>query len=236
MRTSDLEDLFRLDVDDCDEDDPLWTTLEVYHYMDDAQKQFARDTDYFSDASTLEIVESAITAGDPFVTLDPRVIKLRHARLKAAGTKIYPSTYDAMDEQMTTPNDYDSPWGRSGGVWWLNSVGKPRFAVTDMEDGKYRLAPIPQDDDILAMGVYRLPLEDITDSTPDLEIREEEYQRGLLHWMKYKAYGKNDADTYSDRLMKMALANHEEFIRKVKGYLRRIRFSSTPGTVRYGGL
>jgi hypothetical protein len=236
MQTNDLVDLFRLAVDDNDADDPLWSTLEVYYYMDDAQKQFARGTDYFSDASTVEIVEATITADDPFVTIDPRITKLRNDRLNTVGTKLAPMTYDGMEEQITTPDDYDSPWNRSGGIHWLTSVGKPRFVVTDMETGKYRLAPIPQDSDTLAMGVYRLPLETIVEGVSDFEVLEEDYQRGLLFWMKYLAYQKNDPDTYSERLMSNALLQHESFVKDVKAALRRIRYSSTPGVVRYGGL
>lgn len=236
MQTNDLIDLFRSSTDDEDADDPLWSTSEVFHYMDDAQKQFARDTDYFMDASTVEITEATITAADPFVTLDPRITKIRHARLKTAGTKIYPMTYDGMEEQRTTPNDYESPWGGSGGVQWLTSTGKPRFAVTDMEDNKVRLAPIPIANDTLAMGVYRLPLTNLQDGISDFEVIEEEYQRGLMYWMKYLAYQKNDVDTYDERLMKDAFAEHTNFTEKVKGNLRRKRFSSTPGVVRYGGL
>lgn len=236
MQTNDLVDLFRLAVDDEDADDPLWSTLEVYHYMDDAQRQFARDTDYFLDSSTVAITEAAITASDPFVTLDPRIIKIRHARLKTGGTKIFPMTYDGMEDQTTTPNDYDSPWGGNGGIHWLKSTGIPRFAVTDLEDDKVRLAPIPVTSDTLAMTVYRLPLVTLRDGISAFEIVEEEYQRGLLYWMKYLAYQKNDADTYSERLMQNARAEHMNFIPEVKGYLRRKRFSSTPGVVRYGGL
>ena len=52
MSPEDLLSLFRSNVEDTDENDPLWSDVEMYSYMDEAQKQFARETDYFMDAST----------------------------------------------------------------------------------------------------------------------------------------------------------------------------------------
>jgi len=71
-----LLDLFRSNVEDTDEDDPLWTDVEMYSYMDEAQKAFARGTDYFSDSLTPEITAVAITAGEAFSPLDPRLTNL----------------------------------------------------------------------------------------------------------------------------------------------------------------
>lgn len=236
MTADDLAVLFRFAVDDTDADDPLWSDTELNSYMDGAQKEFARRTDYFSDASTVAITQIAFIASATLLALDPRVIKPRNAKLVTDKTKVELVTYADMENRITNPSDYNSPFEFGSALDWESSSGTPRYAVTDMETNMLRLAPIPVVADTLEMMVYRLPLEDITDDCQDLEVVEEDFQRGLLFYMKYLAYMKNDIDTYDERLQNTALANHENFIENSKRQLRRARFSSTKGVVRYGGL
>lgn len=236
MTADDLAVLFRFAVDDNDADDPLWSDTELNSYMDSSQKEFARRTDYFSDASTTDIVDIPYTAGDIIKALDPRVIKIRYAKILTNGSKVQPVTYADMDNRITNPSDYNSPAGFGSVLDWETATGIPRYIVTDIETNAVRLAPIPAADDTLKLTVYRLPLTSITDDAQTLEVVEEDFQRGLLFYMKYMAYMKNDIDTYNDRLQQTALANHENFIETAKRQLRRLRFGSTIGTVRYGGL
>ena len=236
MTADDLAVLFRLAVDDTDADDPLWSDTELNSYMDAAQKEFARRTDYFSDASTAAIVQIPFVADDIFLPLDPRVIKIRSAKLITNKTKIFPVTYADMDNRVSNPSDYNSPFQFGSIIDWESSEGTPRYIITDIEINTIRISPIPVVADTLDLMVYRLPLEDITDVSQCLEVVEEDYQRGLLFYMKYMAYLKNDIDTYDARLQQAALENHENFIETAHRQLRRLRFSSTPGTGRYGGL
>ena len=236
MTADDLAVLFRFAVDDNDADDPLWSDTELNSYMDGAQKEFARRTDYFSDASTAEIVDIPFVADDTIKPLDPRVIKIRYAKLLNNATKVQPVTYADMDNRITNPSDYNSPFEFGSILDWELSTGKPRYIVTDIETNAIRLAPIPVEADTLRLTVYRLPLDSITDDIQKLEVVEEDFQRGLLFYMKYMAYTKNDIDTYDARLQQVALENHENFIEMAKRQLRRLRFGSTIGTVRYGGI
>lgn len=236
MTADELAVLFRFAVDDNDPDDPLWSDTELNSYMDGSQKEFARRTDYFSDASTTDIVEIPFVADDVIKALDPRVTKIRYAKLLTNGTKVQPVTYADMDNRITNPSDYNSPFEFGSILDWEQSTGKPRYIVTDVEINAIQLAPIPVEADTLKLIVYRLPLCDITDDQQVLEVVEEDYQRGLLFYMKYLAYMKNDIDTYDERLQQTALSNHENFIEISKRQIRRLRFGSTIGTVRYAGL
>lgn len=236
MTADDLAVLFRFAVDDTDADDPLWSDTELNSYMDGAQKEFARRTDYFSDASTVEIVQIPFIAGDVFKAHDSRIIKIRSAKLITNGSKIIPATYADMENRVVNPSDYNSPFHFGSQLLWETSSGTPRYIITDMETNTLRLAPIPVADDTLELFVYRLPLQSITDDVQALEVVEEDFQRGLLFYMKYMAYLKNDIDTYDARLQQAALENHENFIEMAKRQLRRLRFSSTAGIVHYGGL
>ena len=236
MTADDLANLFRLAIDDTDADDPLWSDTELFSYMDASQKEFARRTDYFSDASTVAIVQIPFVTDDTIKALDPRIIKIRSAKLTTNKTKVQPVTYSQMENRITNPSDYNSPFEFGSILDWESSNGIPRYIVTDIETNAIRLAPIPVVADTLELIVYRLPLENITEDCNALEITEEDLQRGMLFYMKYMAYLKNDIDTYDERLQQTALANHENFIENSKRQLRRLRFSSTVGVVRYGGL
>jgi len=236
MTPEDVVELFRLDVDDTDADDPLWSDLEVYYYLDEAQKQFARKTDYFSDMSTADVCVATITADDPWVVLDPRVTKVRAAQLGSRPSKITPVTFAEMEDQPSTVDSYGSPFNFSQSYNWQTATGTPRFAVTDMERNKLRLTAIPQENDTLIMQVYRLPLKDITEDSARLEVEETDYQRGLINYMEHLAYSKNDVDTFEQDLADRAMARAREFHLDVQRDMKRRRYSAHAGTVRYGGL
>ncbi len=256
MKPEDIVELFRLDVDDTDPDDPLWSALEVYNYLDEAQKEFARKTDYFSDASTAEIVDLTVNkidlTADPvvvddthkFINLDYRVTKIRSAKLVSTGEKITPMQYADMEETPAQGIHYANYV--NNGRNWEESRGNPRFIVTDLERGKLRVSPMhvsntpnPQPADlvdIIRLQVYRLPLKDITEASSSFEINESEYQRALIPYMKFLAYSKNDVDTFEQDLADRAQGQAANTFALIKRDLRRVRHSAATGTVRYGGL
>ena len=223
MTPEEVVELFRLDIDDTDADDPLWSTLEVYSYLDEAQKEFARKTDYFSDASTVAITQVSVTADDPWVSIDPRVTKIRAARLSSTGSKIWPVTFAQMEDQPNTVDTYGSPFNFGNNYNWMTAQGTPRFMVMDMEKDKARLASIPVADDTIELQVYRLPLNDITEDSVSLEVTETDYQRKLIPYMKYLAYSKNDVDTFEQDLADRAKAEAYLIYDEVKTQLRRQR-------------
>lgn len=235
MTPSDIADLFRSDIEDTDADDPLWTDDEIFSYMDQSAKVFARTTDYFADASTTEIVDVPVVATEKFVALDPRITKIRGARLAATGIEIVPITYANMNQSGYGRDAYDN-FAFSSPVNWETATGNPTRIITDLEKDKGRLVPIPIVNDTINLFVYRLPLEDITEDIGSFEITEVEYQRGLMYYMKYLAYQKNDSDVYNEQLSEAAFVLADSFMDRAKSALRRQRFSSTISTVRYGGL
>lgn len=235
MTPSDIADLFRLDVEDTDTADPLWTDDEVFSYMDRAQKKFARETDYFSDASTTEITQIAVTAATPILPLDPRITKIRGARLVSTGRQLTPKKYQDVEADGYGSNDYDS-YATFTTLNWETTTGNPIILITDWEKDKARLVPIPIANDTVNLRVYRLPLEDITEDTAAFEITETEYQTGLIYWMKHLAYLKNDADVFNLQLSEEGHRLALTFMNDADRALKRLRAGSTVGTVRYGGL
>lgn len=170
---------FRLDVSDVAAP-YLWSDAEIYSYMDEAQKMFCRLQGGIADASSA-LTTLAVTAGDTWVTLSPKILKLRFAQ-RADG------------REVTVLNFEDVQFGRSG-VRFDMATGPLSTVVAGMEKDKLRCVPVPVADDTLQLTIYRLPLTDITTTGQTLEV-DELHHTALLLWMKYLAHSKQDAETY----------------------------------------
>lgn len=170
-----LKDMFRADVRD--EAQPyLWSDMEIYGYMDDAQKVFCRLGGGIAD-STSAICRIPVTAGVAYVDYDPRILKMRSLHLVSNGRNIPLMNFEDVESRIP-----DRP-------------GPVHCVILGMDADKMRLVNVPTEDDELQAIVYRLPLEDITDTSTSFEI-DSQHHRHLMDWMKYLALSKQDAETY----------------------------------------
>lgn len=189
MNSTGLHDRFRSDTRDLG-DPPLWTSAEIYQYLDDAQNMFARLTGGIADA-TSAVTQIAVTAGAVFVNLSPKILKIRTAQRLS----------DYRDVELLNVEDMQQPSITSDyGLVTRHSrldatVGPIRALVLGMEANKARLVDIPAVDDTLALTVYRMPLAAITTTGQTLEIDEQHHEH-LLLWVKRCAHMKQDAETY----------------------------------------
>ena len=234
LDTSDIFSLLRLELDDKelpgngDSSFSLWSNEELYHYIDDAQREFARDTLCLSDASTFGAVP--ITADDPWVAFDSRIVELRRVYLNSTGNVVEFMTLNDFERGGNYPGDYGQMKLNSS---WKQSSGIPSIIITDMETGKGRLYPIPNADDSLEMLVYREPLEEIEDSSTDLEI-DPKFRRALVHGAAMLAYAKDDVETFN----KDAISTHLQLWTRAKEEARsffRKKTRRAPVTT-YGGI
>lgn len=194
MTPSELLDLFRSDVRD--EALPyLWSDVEIYSYMDDAQKMFCREEGGIAD-STSSVCELSVTAGQTHVPYDPIILKLRDLRRASDGRNIDIINFEDLGNPGWSRDDYgqSSLWGNSGPKF-SDRIGPVRAAVVGMDANKLRLLEVPEADDTLLAIVYRMPLEDITSYTTAFEI-DPQHHRHLMSWMKHLAHEKQDAETY----------------------------------------
>jgi hypothetical protein len=188
MDSTALRDLFRSEMRD--EATPyLWSDAEIYSYIDDAQKMFCRLQGGIADASSA-VTRLSVTAGDVFVPISPLILKIRGARRSADGYDLEILNFEDMQSRRSV-DDY----GYRSGYRIDNTVGIVKAIVVGMEANKIRLVHIPQEDQLIDLIVYRMPLVSITAGRQALEI-DEHHHRHLLHWMKHLAYQKQDAETY----------------------------------------
>lgn len=198
----DLHDYFRSQV--FDEKEPfLWSESEVYQYMDDAQDMFCRLVQGIADASTPAIIQVHATAGDFFVDIDPRVLKIREMQRTSDYRSITLINFeDVTFGTIQVAPEQNSDYGLTNNLYRLdNSTGLTRAVVEGMEPDKLRLIPGADVDYDFTLIVYREPLNDITQEyaeaspNPQLEI-DFEHRLHLVDWMKALAYQKQDADTF----------------------------------------
>lgn len=218
---------FRLHTEEPESVDELWSDTEVLAYLNEARDEFAARTHIIVDSSTAALTQYSVTAGQEFVPYDNDVIvKFKDNTVDTTNNRrLHTMTMSQLDEEYAIPSyhkfDYNqlniNP-SRSSFVW-QTQTGQTRYLITDMELGSLRLYPIPTADFNFTCTVCRLPQTDITDpastTESDFEIPRK-YRRMLLDYMEYKAYTKEDAETYDVNIAERALAEWERNIQRVK--------------------
>lgn len=209
---------------------PLWTDTEIYLYIDAAQKEFCRRTQGIADSTTDEVCRLALTTDTEFIALDPRILKIRGARLESTGRKVDIINYENLVTQPFWPFDY----GSSKQIVLDNSTGPEAYAlITDMEQDMVRVFPISSADQVVLLSVYRLPLVDITGTNQMLEIHEQHHLY-LLYWVKHLALLKQDSETFDkNKSIEMAQAFAAYCDRAMSDQARR---EHKPRLVMYGGI
>ena len=187
MEVTELLDLFRLETDDLAEP-YLWSDREFIIYLNEAQDTLVKRIGGLSDSSSA-ITKITFKANDVLIKYDERILRIKSAK-DDQNRKITVRNIDNFEKEMS--DDYGNMTnaglddGRSGPV---------RYLVTDMEEDKIRLYPLPEADGYLRLYVSRRPFHEITDLDSTLEIRSQ-HHLALLYWVKYKAYLKQDVETF----------------------------------------
>lgn len=168
----------------------IWEDSEWGEFADDAQLEAARRAHLLVDSSS-PAARAAITAGDPIVQLDPRVIFIRRARLASTSVPLRIRVSRRMDDEVAG--------------WEAAQPSAPFVLIPDWETGAVRLYPPPAQDDELVLTVVREPLDEMAgDPAAEPEIPRR-YHRSLIQWMLYRAYSKPDTQSFD----KQAAANAE---------------------------
>lgn len=231
MIVSELYELFRSDV--VDEVAPyLWKDSEVYRYMNDAYRMFVRLTGGIPD-STSSITQVAITAGESYSDVSPLILKFRLAELQSNGSKI--TIINPEDVRNLTRIDYGvavSIKPSTPGRITHMVIGGDRVQAR----GQVRWIQQPIVSDVALLTVWRLPIDTINETTDDfgfVEINEEHHEH-LLLWMKYRAYGKQDAETVNNVDSETYKAAFDKYCRMVTA--ENERYASKVRVTRYGGI
>lgn len=211
MDANELRDLFRAEFFDKEEpylvSDPL-----VFTYIDEAQKMFCRLTEGIEDGRkfTIEVLPNV-----EWYPIDKRILKLRHAAEVATGRPVPPIATERADEL---------------GIRFDGRVGPLKAIVTGAEKGQVRVWPVPAVATTIALQVFRLPAT--VEEGGRLEI-DSQHHTALLLWVKHKAYGIHDAETYDRTKSEDYEFRFRAYCAAARAEQGRARHSA--GAVAYGG-
>lgn len=164
-------------------DPPFWIDAEVDEFANDAQMEAVRRGLLITDSTTAEICEIDYTT-DPVLPLDPRVIVIRAAIVEGQSLPLIRARLNWMEASFPG---------------WRSHTGQfPTIYIDDWSSDNIRLYPTPTQSGTVLLTVAREPLEEMAATTdvPELPAR---WHRGLLQWMLYRGYSKEDSETYDPR-------------------------------------
>lgn len=169
----------------------LFSKPRLVRYANEAESEACRRARLITDSSTAEICTAAVAIDRNLITLDPRVIFVRAAKLASKTVSLDKIRRDEMDE--CNPG-------------WLTRTGDVVGWIPDFQSGKLRLYRTPIAADSLELTVVRTPLAAMLDDkdTPEIAPR---FHEKLIHWMLYRCYLKHDVETFDEK----AAARHLAF-------------------------
>lgn len=193
LTTDDLNTIFRNEVHDVltpgaspTDVDKLWKETEIYCYMSEAVDAVANKTD-----ELYKIILLPVISGSNLVPLSHTVLNIRNARTLS-------NDFTLVQKNLDSPHDYWSPYYTDYGSRIFNEMfqttGFPREYVRDYQRSALWLMPQPVANDTLelqASVTLSVPLQ----AGMLLPIKNTQAQRCVLHYMKYLAYMKQNAET-----------------------------------------
>lgn len=174
MNTTELLAIGRQELFDL-ETPYLWSDALLYAYIDEAQKQFCRDTYGIEDSRRFKL--TILADGTVWYAIDPLILKIRDVVDATTGKTVDLVAMEKMGEKGMKFDGHQGP---------LSAL------ITGMDKGFVRAYPIPNQESTVELRVFRLPV-DIA-AGDDFEI-DPQHVLNLLYWVKYRAYMVQDAET-----------------------------------------
>lgn len=204
----------------------LWSDNDLYFYMDEAQREFARRTKIITDATNF--TDLVVSASDPWIELDPIIIDVKRAVLTTSKRVLEIETLEEFQHGY-----YVDDYGLRKKGYWEDDTGVPTHALLNVEMDMIRLYPTPTDSDELDLTVWREPTCDIEDSTSSFQIPTR-YIYKLLYKIKELAYSKQDYETFDGDKREANLALWENAVMEVQSDNK--KRTRRPRGVVYGGI
>lgn len=188
MKAAQLLKDFRIAVDD-DRAPYLFSDEFLLAAADQAQREAARRARIIRDAANPEVCVRNVGVGESFIQLHPSVLRVTYAQLEYP----IPDEPEAPKQIAVlgtkTRNDMDTR-----DYNWRNQSSDPTIFIPDVSNCALRFNNKPLRAATLRMEVERMPLGCITKPESAFEIPWQ-HVPDLVHWLKFKAYSRKDADT-----------------------------------------
>lgn len=167
-----------------DDADMLWSNVELADYLRRAEEEYCRRYP-IRDVTTAAVCQATVTAADPVVALDPRVLEVTYVKL-STGTK--PLSRITVEELVEVVPET-----------WDTENGEPTNYINEVQHLQLRLWPIPTTSGTAALHVGRKPLNNLSWKFPHREPEiPERHHPLLLDWALHLAYQKDDTEETFD--------------------------------------
>ena len=192
----------------------LWSDALLYSYIDEAQKQFCRDTYGIEDSRTYSL--SILADGTEWYAINARILKIRSAVNSATGK---PVDLIAVEKMDTSYMKFDG------------AQGPIKALITGLDKGFVRAYPVPNEAATINLRTFVLPA---TVTSVSSFVIDDQHVPYLLHWVKYRAYYVQDADARDEKKADNNKAMWDAYCAKAK--VEQSRARRPVSTVTYGGI
>lgn len=197
MNAGELIGEFRRQTDDAEADPSLWGDEELMLSLNEAEVEACRRARLLVDTQNKtapnNVCRLTLVIGTEFYAVDPRVIYIRRALLVGRSLPLEPLDYRSLD--------YCQPG-------WQTRTGNVTGYVRGLDTGKFRPYRIPTAVGSIDLLVVRQPLTPmaVPNDAPEINSR---YHMSLLDWVYFRAYSKQDTETYDPNTAAKHLAMFE---------------------------
>lgn len=176
MDFSEIEQSVRKTLDDNSTTDKLWSQDEILEYARDAENEACERQNLIVESSS-SLTSISVNTSTGTYSLSNTVTDVISAKLSLGTEPLMRTSRHVLDHSFSN---------------WQANTSTPRSYFTSGTN-KITVYPKPIVADTLNMTVARFPNIPMTiDGSPEIDAR---YHPGLLQWILYRAYMKNDSET-----------------------------------------
>lgn len=192
MDFSEIENSVRITADDNTPGDRLWSQPEILEYTQDSENEACERADLLID-ETSSFTDISVNTSTGTYSLSLTITNIQSAKLSLEPKPLMKTSRRVLDLSFSN---------------WPANTSTPRSYFRSATN-KITVYPKPIVADTLNMAVARFPTTPITVAgSPEVDAR---YHPGLLLWILYRMYMKNDSETLNvDKAMDYK-AQFEEF-------------------------
>jgi len=176
MTYEEMETSVRITLDDNSSGDRLWTSGELLEYARDAENEACERANLLID-ETSSYTDISINTSTGTFSISNTITDVISAKLALGTEPLMETSRKVLDYSFSN---------------WAANTATPRSYFKSATN-KITLYPKPIVADTLNMTVARFPTTPMAlDGSPEIDAR---YHPGLLQWILYRAYMKNDSET-----------------------------------------
>lgn len=219
MKLSELLRRFR--VESGDKVEPYFNDdIDVIGWLNDAVHEACIRGRLLHESQDLDICNIVVTTGNSQYQLHSSLYELTYIWFQpedgSRGLYLTLVSPEFLDQHYVNDN-------------WRRLQGKPKFAVQD--DTRIRIVPSPEQDGVLQLEGYRIPIVEMENDNDEPEINKNHHIH-LINWAMYKAFSVVDAEFFDpNRAALTEQAFTEYFGPRPDSDLRRMTREDTPHLV-----